>query len=119
MQSHFLGKLPSDYISLTALPRAPAQAAWGGASSRWWLWELPEEQLSAARQKCCAFRQPPPHCTPPPAPGTDNGFGLCAKETSEFVIGQAAVCEIQMSATLLTMAFLPAEYPRVWVSLNV
>ncbi|XP_007464034.1 PREDICTED: choline-phosphate cytidylyltransferase B [Lipotes vexillifer] len=53
--------------------------------------------------------------TPPPRPpGTDNGFGLCAKETSEFVIGQAAVCEIQMSATLLTMAFLPAEYPRVW-----
>ncbi|MXQ98481.1 hypothetical protein E5288_WYG002235 [Bos mutus] len=49
-----------------------------------------------------------------PSPGTDNCLGLCAKETSEFVIGQAAVCEIQMSATLLTMAFLPAEYPRVW-----
>lgn len=114
MQGHFLGKLPSDYISLTALPRALAQAAWGGASSRWWLWELPEEQLSAARQKCCAFRHPPPR-----PPGTDNGFGLCPKETSEFVIGQAAVCEIQMSATLLTMAFLPAEYPRVWVSLTV
>ncbi|XP_032331557.1 choline-phosphate cytidylyltransferase B [Camelus ferus] len=105
MQSHFLGRLPSDYISLTALPGAPAQAAWGGASSRWWLLEPPQEQLSAARQKCCAFR---------PSPGTDNDFGLCAEETSEFVIGQAGVCEIQMSASLLSMTFLPAEYPRVW-----
>lgn len=109
MQSHFLGRLPSDYISLTALPRAPAPAAWGGATSRWWLLELPQEQLSAARQKCCASR---------PAPGADNVFDLCVEETSESVIGQTGVCEIQMSATLLSMAFLPAEYPGVWVSLT-
>uniref|UniRef100_A0A8D2BSK3 choline-phosphate cytidylyltransferase n=1 Tax=Sus scrofa TaxID=9823 RepID=A0A8D2BSK3_PIG len=105
MQSHFLGRLPSDYISLTALPGAPAQAAWGGASSRWWLLELPEEQLSAARQKRGAFR---------PFLATDNSSGLWAEETSECVIGQAGVCGIQMSATLLSMAFLPAECPRVW-----
>lgn len=110
MQSHFLGRLPSDYISLTALPGAPAQAAWGGASSRWWLLELPEEQLSAARQKRGAFR---------PFLATDNSSGLWAEETSECVIGQAGVCGIQMSATLLSMAFLPAECPRVWVSRNV
>lgn len=68
-------------------PWSPTPAAWGGASSRWWLLELPQEQLSAARQKYCAFR----------SQGTDNVFGLCAEETSDLVIGQAAVCEIQMS----------------------
>ncbi|ELK25465.1 Choline-phosphate cytidylyltransferase B [Myotis davidii] len=54
------------------------------------------------------------HTCPQPRLGTDNVFGFCIEETSEFVIGQAGVCEIQMSATLLSMAFLPAEYPRVW-----
>ena len=104
MQSHFLGMLPSDYISLAALPGAPAPSAWGGASSRWWLLELPQEQLSAARQKYCAFRS---------SQGTDNVFGLCTEETSELVIGQAAVCEIQMSHT--------AEYgiPSRWVPQGV
>lgn len=30
------------------------------------------------------------------------------------------MCEIQaMSATLLSMAFLPAEYPGLWVSVNL
>ncbi|XP_066105385.1 choline-phosphate cytidylyltransferase B isoform X5 [Saccopteryx bilineata] len=84
-------------------PRAPA--AWGGASSRRWLLELPWEQLSAAGQKCCAFR---------PCLGPDSISGLCTEETPESVIGQARVCEIQISATLLSMTFLPAEYPRAW-----
>lgn len=111
MRSHFLGRLPSDYISLAALPRAPARAAWGGACSRRWLLELPQEQLSAARQKGWA---------PRPFQGRDKGSGLCTPVTSELVIGQAGAREIQaMSATLLSMAFLPAEYPRLWVSLNL
>lgn len=53
------------------------------------------------------------------SPEADNVFGLYIEEMSEFVIGQTGVCEIQeMSATLLSMAFLPAEYPGVWVSLS-
>lgn len=49
----------------------------------------------------------------------DNVFGLYIEEMSEFVIGQTGVCDIQeMSATLLSMTFLPAEYPGVWVSLS-
>ncbi|XP_015976830.1 choline-phosphate cytidylyltransferase B isoform X1 [Rousettus aegyptiacus] len=88
------------------LPRAPAPAVWGGASSHWWLLELPQEQLSAARQKCCAFR---------PSQGANNVFGLCTEETSEFVIGHTGVYETQeMSATVLSVPFLPAECSRVW-----
>ncbi|XP_051683602.1 choline-phosphate cytidylyltransferase B isoform X2 [Oryctolagus cuniculus] len=106
MQGHFLGRLPSDYIFLTAFPRAPAQAAWGGASSRWWLVKLPQGRLSAAGQNCCAFR---------PSQGTDNGPGLCAEEMSELVIGQAAVCGIQETwCRPSDCAVASSRLPRVW-----
>lgn len=106
MQSHFLGMLPSDYISLAELPGAQPQLPGAGPPAVGGCWSYHRSSyLQPARSTVLLG---------PREQITSLAFAL---KRHQILWLARLLCVKYRCLTLPSMAFLPDEYTRVWVSL--